>query len=290
VSIYGGWSTTIWFGGAVGNPSTNVGIVTRPDPIFDPALIEVAGTGKRGLYDILMGIKDPRLTVEWIPGYISGSGTPVSDSTNFIRTYQAGAQLATLHYLVKKAPSAVGLTFSNARIDRLTLSCRAGDVLRATAEFLAENVAAVDALCPWSGVEINKALAWPYVSVYVAPKSAPTVPVENTKWHEWRYEVRNNIERLANVNNKGTRSLELRSRRVTGTLVWDFENFTEYTDFVGASADALFALHVKDDDNNYLLGQASWANAQWGRLEVPHGPEDLQLKRFPFTSLNLVSE
>jgi hypothetical protein len=237
-----------------------------------------------------MGIKDPRITLEWIPGYVAGSGTPFTDATAFIRNYQAGAQIATLHYLVKKGPAAIGLTFSNARADRVTLSCRAGDVLRATAEFFGENVTVVDAACPWGGVEVNKAVAWPYVSLLVATKAAPTTVAENTKWHEWRYEVRNNLERLANVNTKGTRSLEVKQRRVSGTLVWDFENFNEYTEYIGVDADKLFALQVKDDEGNYLLGQAGWANAQWGRLEVPHGPEDLQLKRFPFTSLNLTQE
>ena len=290
MSIYGGWNVTLWSGGSPGNPSANIGIVTRPDPVFDPSIISVDGTGRRGLYDIVLGVRDPRLTVEWAPAYLSSSLTPVSDATSFIRSFQAGAEIAALHYLLAKGPAAVGLTFANCRIDRLAVSCRAGDILRCTAEILAKSVALADASCPWGGSELTKALAWHYLDVLVAPKSTPTTPVENTKWHEWTYEVRNNIERLINVNDKTTRSLEIRSRRVTGSLTWDFDSLTEYSDMVGVDASKLFALQVKDSDGNYLLGASGYANAQWGRLEAPVGPEDLKLKRFPFTSLHLTPE
>jgi len=266
--IKGGWDTTIWYGAAP--TPTCLGVVTRPDPVLDPALIEVRGTGKRGLREIVLGLKDFRVNVEWAPASVS-----------FITSFQAGAEIAALHY---KA-GAVGLTFKPAYVERLSVSCRAGDIARCSGEFVAKEVVTLEAI---SGTEVNTVLDWTNFEVKVAPKTAPTVPATNSKWHEWRYEVRNNFERLANVNAKTTRSLEQKHREVSGLIVWDLEDYAEWLEFVGGDAEQKFYIQIKQGAN-YLLGSASGVYSQWGRLESPHGPEDLQLKRFPFTSVDLYS-
>ena len=234
-------------------------------------MIEVRGTGKRALRDIILGVKDPRINIEFVP-----------PNSSFVRAYQTGAEIATLHYKV----GTIGITFSNCRVNRMTVTCRAGDIMRVTAEILGSNIAALASGCPWAGNEIETALHWIGTSVKVAPKSNPTVPVVNSKWHEWRYEIRNNIERLPYVDSKGTRSLELRHREVNGLLVWDFEDMAEFTEFVGSDAEDKFYLQILEGAN-YMLGSASGSLAQWGRLEAPHGPEDLILRRFPFTCIDI---
>jgi len=269
--ILGGWNTTVWYGGDP-TPATCLGVITRPDPVLDPALINIRGTGKRGLRNIILGLKDFRLNIEWAP----------SDSA-FIRQYQDGTEISKMHY---KVGTNVGLTFTALKIERLTVSCRAGDILRASAEIVAKDVRTLDTNCPWGGTEIDDVLAWINFIIKVAPKATPTSPVINSKWHEWRYEVRNNLERLANVDTKTTRSLEQRHRDVTGMLVWDLENYSEWLEFVGSDAEKKFYLQIMHA-SNYLLGSANGVYTQWGRLDAPHGPEDLQLKRFPFTCLDL---
>ena len=225
--------------------------------------------------DIILGLKDPRLTVEFTP-----------PDTSFIRTYQDGTVIGTLHY---KVGTDVGLTFTSAKINRLSATCRAGDILRITAEIWGTSVRTLDTGCPWAGTELETALAWINFIVKVATKAAPTVLVPNTKWHEWRYEIVNNLERLANVDAKTTRSLERRHRNVTGMLVQDLEDMAEFIEFMGGSAEEKFKMQILEVANP-LLGGASGVYTQWGRIEAPHGPEDLQLKRFPFTCLNIEPE
>jgi len=268
MSIKGGWDTTLWYGAAP--TPVNLGVVTRPDPNLDPALINVRGTGKRGLRDIILGLKDFRVSVEWAPASVS-----------FITSFQAGAEIAALHYKV----AALGLTFKPAYVERLTVSCRAGDYLRCSGEIVAKEVVTLEA---FSGTEVDTVLDWTNFQIRVAPKSAPTVPATVSDWHEWRYEVRNNFERLPNVDAKTTRSLVQRHREVTGLLVRDLNDYAEWLEFVGGDAEKKFYIQVKQGAN-YLLGSASGIYSQWGRLEAPHGPEDLQLKRFPFTCIDLYS-
>lgn len=272
--ILGGWETVIWYGGGP-SAATNIGVVTRPDPVLDPALINVRGTGKRGLRNLIVGLKDHRLNIDWVPA-----------NTTFITDYQDGSEISTLHYKV----GSVGITLVANRLNRLTTSCRAGDLLRCSGEFWAESIRPLDSGCPWGGVEIDDVMSWENFVLKVAPKTDPTNPVVNTKWHEWRYEVRNNLERLANVDTKTTRSIEPRSRDVSGLLVWDLENYDEWvhsqTGFIGTKGEEKFYIQIMEG-SNYLLGSVNGVYSQWGRVEAPHGPGDLQLKRFPFTSLDL---
>ena len=107
--------------------------------------------------------------------------------------------------------------------------------------------------------------------------------VVETEWHLWRYEVSNNLQRLPNVSTRGTREILGKNRSVSGLIQKDLRDFDEFTDLMDISTDtAKFNITIK-------LGTTEVLNSdcRWGRLEAPGGPEDLILKRFPFTALDL---
>ncbi|GAG31424.1 unnamed protein product, partial [marine sediment metagenome] len=107
---------------------------------------------------------------------------------------------------------------------------------------------------------------------------------ERDNWWSWRYEVNNNLQRLGNVNDGGTRHIKARHRDVSGLIVMDAEDFAEYGDISDLVAEMTYFNITIELDTVDLL---NCSYCRWGRLETPSGPEDLIAKRFPFTATDL---
>lgn len=275
-SIYGGFEELIYTSDAgVGQPTTCHGITTRLNPILDPSNINVRGTGKRGLYDILLGMRQIQFSIDILPSDIS-----------IISDYQDGqTEIPWLHY--RNTRSGTGLTFINAAINRATVESRHGEAISATVEFWADDVTALKAMGAWTALSKVTPYRWLWSELKIAT-------VVETAWWSWRYEVNNNLQLLGNVATGAIRDVKARHRDVNGLIVKDFASFTEYTDLMvvaPATEEAKFNITITIDGAD---GPGSGAdvellneNCRWGRLEGPTGPEDLQAKRFPFTALDL---
>lgn len=266
MAILGGFEALLYTSSGVdkdtGN-ATNVGVVTRINPILDPSNIDVPGTGKRGLYDILLGLRDPQIAIDM-----------VFTNKTFITAYQDGlTAIPWLHLRFPGTPDK-GVTLVNAYMNRCSVESRHNEAISASLEFWAED------LVPLGAPSWQALVSTPYRWLDSVLKiGGPT----ESEWWSWRYEVVNNLQRLGNVDDGGTRAIRARQRRVTGLIVKDLDSFTEYTDLMNLVAEmAKFNITIQVDGVDLLN-----VNCRWGRLEAPAGPEDLIAKRFPFTALDL---
>lgn len=266
MSIYGGFEALVYESTGASGAASNIGVSARVNPLIDPGNIDVAGTGRRGLYDILLGIRDPQFALDLLPTDYS-----------FIKDYQNGqTAIPYLHYRIPSA--AAGLTFTNVYVNRLSIESRNGEAVEASLELWAENCEALYTMT-WGSV-VTTPYRWLDTQLDINS-------VTETQWWSWRYEVLNNLQRLGDVDSGGTRECVARNRRVNGLIVKDMRSVTEFTDLMNIlSETAKFPITI------YLGGTTAAykildSNCRWGRLEAPSGPEDLIAKRFPFTALDL---
>ncbi len=265
--ILGGFEALVYTSdGATKNNGTftNRGVMTRINPVLDPNNIDVEGTGRKGLYDILLGMREPTFTFDML-----------FTDASFIATYQTGAvEIPWLHMRVPGTPDS-GLTFEKVKLNTLTVEGRHNEAINATGEAWAQDVEALGAPAAWPSV-VTTPYRWSDSALSIGG-------VTETEWWSWRYEVNNNLQRLGNVASGGTRDIKGRRRGVTGQIIRDLDSFTDWTDLMNLVAEqAKFNITITLGGST-LLNQ----NCRWGKLEAPVTATDLWAKRFPFTALDL---
>ncbi len=278
MSIYGGFEEIMYTSSAIGaaETATPVGITTRLNPVLDPSNINVRGTGRRGLYDILLGMRQIMFTVDILPSDI-----------DFIGDYQDGqTEIPFLHY--RNTRTGTGLTFVNAVFNRVSVEARHNAAIMATIEIWADDVTALATMQTWTAFA---ATVTPYRWLW---STLEIGLVTETSWWSWRYEVNNYLQRLGNVATGAIRDIVARHRDVSGLIVKDLTSFSEWTDLMvvaPATEEAKFNITITIDGAG---GPGAGADVEllnndcrWGRLEAPTGAEDLQAKRFPFTAIDL---
>lgn len=260
-NILGGFDATAWMSATETGTPTNVGVAARLNPRVNPNNLDIPGGGRRGFYDILLGTVDPTFNLDLQP-----------TSVSFIDTYQDGqTAIPFLHF---RTSGGLGITFETVYVNTQSIESRAGRPIESSYEFWAESA---------------KALNMGSLSAYVTTpyrwldSQLDIAGVTETEWHLWRYEVSNNLERLPNVSTKGTREIVAKHRRVSGMIHKDLRDFDEFTALLNVASDpSKFNITITLDGTQLLNN-----NCRWGTIEAPHGPEDLILKRFPFTALDL---
>jgi hypothetical protein len=273
-SIYGGFEELIYTSSKTpGADATPVGITTRLNPILDPSNISVRGTGRRGLYDILLGMRQPQFTMDLLPSKI-----------DFIGDYQDGqTEIPYLHY--RNTRTGLGLTFEDVVFNRVSVESRHNEAINATIEAWSEDLQALTTQ-NWLTLSAVTPYRWLYSTLDIAN-------VTETEWWSWRYEVNNNLQSLGNVATGAIRDVKARHRDVNGLIVKDLASFAEWTDLmVMAPEEAKFNITITINGDTGpgsgstvdLLNQD---DCRWGRLEAPVGAEDLQAKRFPFLAIDL---
>jgi len=279
--IFGGFEEVIYTSDAVGGGETPnpVGITTRLNPFLDTSNINVRGTGRRGLYDILLGMRQPQFSIDILPTDI-----------DFIADHQNGqTEIPFLHY--RKLPSGPGLTFTNVVFNRTSVEARHNEAITATIEAWADGLGPLETMASWPAITDVTPYRWLHSTLTIKAVPEPA-------WWSWRYEVNNNLQRLGEPNTGAIRDVKARHRDVTGLIVKDLASFAEWTELMvvaPASEEAKFNITITVDGGNGpsppavsdpvdLIDQPA---CRWGRLEAPVGAEDLQAKRFPFTAIDL---
>ena len=261
MSIKGGFDATLWTSATKAGAATNIGVVTRIAPGVEPNNIDVPGTGRRGLYDILLGMVEPTLTIDFRPTDVS-----------FLDTYQDGQ--TAIPFLHLRLAAGLGITWTTVYINTISVESRAGDAISATMEVWA--VSGETLAMGSMGAVATTPYRWLDSTLKIAS-------VPETEWHMWRYEIGNNLQRLPNVSTRGTREIAAKNRTVNGLIQKDLRDMAEFTSLMNAtSSPAKFNITI-----SIVVTELLNSNCRWGRIEAPGGPEDLILKRFPFTALDL---
>lgn len=276
MSLLGGFLGTVYTGATIDGAKTNRGVITRFAPSIDPGNLPVRGTGERGLYDVLIGMRAPVFTIDFTP-----------TDKDWIVAIQDGSAVSSFLHLYFASVNK-GLTFENYAANRLSLECNQGEIVRASAEFWAGGGANwpvglrdYDDTTPGGayGARMTTPYRWLDSTVDIALST-------ETQWWSWRYEVVNNLQRLGNVADGSTRLLVPRQRDVSGLIVKDCEDFVEYGDIADVAAEmARFNITINLDGIDML----NCDRCRWGRLETPSAPEDLIAKRYPFTATDLTT-
>lgn len=278
-SILGGFLGTVYTNDQLNaGTATNRGVITRLSPVLDPGNINVRGTGERGLYDILIGFRQPRFTIEFMP-----------TDKDWIASIQDGS--SGTEFLFLRFSETQGLTFVDAYVNRLSLEATHSEAIRCTAEFWAGgDVTYPVGIMDWAdtlplcsfGNRVTTPYRWLDSDLYIKDAT-------ESQWWSWRYETNNNLQRLGNVLTGGTRAIKPKQRDVTGLIVKDCEDFEEFGDIADLSSEmARFRIRIRLDSNDWTE-MLDCERCRWGTLEIPSGPEDLIAKRFPFTATDLTT-
>lgn len=284
MSILGGFLGTVWTASTFDGVKTNRGVITRFAPSIDPGNLPVRGTGERGLYDILLGMRQPAFTIDFQP-----------TNEDWIAAIQDGSAVSTFMFLWFPSLSK-GLAFEYYAVNRLSLEVNNGEIVSCSAEFWAGGgsgsdvgpVGLVDYDTEAWGGSYNPRVTTPFRWLDSELSIGAVSPV--TDWWSWRYEVTTNLQRLGNVADGSTRLLAPRQRDVSGLIVRDCEDFAEFQDIADiAAVMAKFNITIALDINNTSTDMLNCDHCRWGRLETPSAPEDLIAKRFPFTATDLTT-
>ena len=271
-SIYGGFEEIIYTSSSLGAGATAapVGITTRLNPILDPNNINIRGTGKRGLYNILQGMRQPQFAIDILPTDIK-----------FISDYQDGqTEIPYLHY--KNIRTNLGLLFINAVFNRTSVEARHNAAIMATIEVWADDVTVLMPMDTWDPLTAIEPYRWLH--------SVLKIPVTETAWWSWRYEVNNNLQSLGNVDDGGIRDIKPKQRDVSGLIIKDLASFDEWVTLMAETAKFNITIQVDGDTGpgtGTVVDLLNQDACRWGRIEGPTGAEDLQAKRFPFTAIDL---
>ena len=276
-SILGGFLGTVYTAATMGGAKTNRGVITRFNPRLSPGNLPVRGTGERGLYDILIGRREPVFSIDFYP-----------TDKDWIAAIQDGSSVTTFLHLYFSSVNK-GLTFEDAVVNRLSLEGRDGEIIRASAEFWSGGganypvgIEDYDDTAPTGAYGAR--VTTPYRWLDSVLNVGVVAPVDN--WWSWRYEVNNNLQRLGNVSDGSTRDIIPKQRDVSGLIVMDCEDFAEYGDIADVAAEmARFNITIELDTVDML----NCDRCRWDDLETPAGPEDLIAKRYPFTATDLTT-
>jgi len=267
--IAGGFQAELHTSATKTGVTTFRGFVQRINPSLNPNNINVRGGGRRGLYDIILGMREPVISFDLI----------VTDET-FLSSYQNGESSIAFMHIRYNMNVDIGLTFTTVRFNTQSVECRAGEAVNATIEVWA---VAVEVLAGASFANPSgSAIPWSDTDFYLDEDGLGFV--EETTWQSWRYEVNNNLERLPNVNDGSTRDMVPRSRTVTGMLIKDLADFDEYIGIVDEDPMIDFKLEIEGVGSPTIMFSNE---GRWGRVETPGGVQDLVYKRYPFTLLDL---
>lgn len=261
MSIQGGFQANIYESQAKGSGNADhIGITTRIAPAVEPNIINARGTGRRGLYNALLGMIEPQISLDLM----------LNDKT-FLTLYQSGQN--KIPFLHLKTGS-IGITLTDAYINRCGVTSRHNNALEVSVDIWAESGEAITSQV-WQN---PSTIPYRWLDTVFNIDSTP-----EPQWWEWRYEINNNLQRLGDVDSGGTREIVARHRDVTGSLVKDLRSWTEFVAMMDTtSEEALIAILITLSGTTIIN-----SDARWGRIEAPTGPEDLIAKRFPFTLLDI---
>lgn len=260
MSIQGGFETNVYQSQTKTGAATHIGISTNVAPVVDGNNIDARGTGRRGLYNVLLGMIEPQINLDL-----------ALNDVDFLTDYQDGQ--TAIPFLHIKTGS-IGITYTNVYINRVSVTSRHNELLEVTVELWAELGEAL-AAASWGS---PSTVPYRWLDTVLSLDGTP-----ETQWWEWRYDINNNLQRLGDVDSGGTREIVARHRNVSGSLVKDLRSWSEFTEMMNTSAEAGLIAFLMQIDSTTVIN----SDGRWGRIEAPTGPEDLIAKRFPFTLLDV---
>src|SRR3990170_5313485 len=252
---------------AFGQTPTNPSMLSIPaetmEPTVNPNNIKLRGVGSVDLQAIKKGMQAPSLKI----AYPLPSDAPIN-LLQYART-ELGKSLSIqlLYYkgVFASATDVISLLFAGCKFQRVTVECNIDDVVKATAEFLAQDVTTGTAKITCTTYAEHSG-AVPFYESYIKKN---TTTLERAT--DWKFMLENNLKQVPVIrtpNGNILKYLPHRHRDLTGEVVFEFESKEEFDDVVN---DAEFALE-------FGLGGSSKAvlsGCKWENIASPTRIEEL---------------
>ncbi len=244
-----------------------LGLVTAEnvEPDLNPGLIRVRGTGSRDLQAIHQGMRQVGLKI----AYNLPSDSPI-DFLQHIQTLNS----LTVEVIYEKSEGIIDLLHTGCRFNSLTVECSIEDLVKATAELFAQNVAVGTSKISGASYADHSG-AVPYHESYI---KKDTTTLERVT--DFRFMIENNLKRVPVIRTTDGHILKYlpeRHRNCSGEVTFDFETKDEFDDVIN---DTEFSLE-------FGLGgthKAVFSNCKWDRVSPPTRIEDLVSVKAPFVS------
>jgi hypothetical protein len=250
-----------------GQTPTNPSMLSVPaesiEPAVNPSNIKLRGVGSIDLQAIKKGLRAPSLKISY--------PLPSDASITFLQYAKAelnkSLSVQVLYYkgVFASATDIISLLYTGCKFQRATVECSVEDVVKASVELLAQDLATGTAKL--TGAEYaDHAGAVPFYESYI---KKDTTTLERVT--DWKFTVENNLKQVPVIrtpNGNVLKYLPHRHRNLTGELVFEFESKEEFDDVIN---DVEFSLE-------FGLGGSSkvvFSNCKWENATAPTRIEEL---------------
>jgi hypothetical protein len=233
------------------------------EPTVNPSNMKLRGVGSIDLQAIKKGLRVPSLKI----AYPLPSDAPI----NFLQYAKAelGKSLSVqvLYYkgAFASATDIISLVYAGCKFQRATVECGVEDVVKASVELLAQDLAAGTAKIAGAAYA-DYAGAVPFYESYIKKDAATLERVT-----DWKFTIENNLKQVPVIrtpNGNILKYLPHRHRDLTGELVFEFESKEEFEDVIN---DAEFSLEFGLGGSH----KAVFSNCKWENAVAPTRVEEL---------------
>jgi hypothetical protein len=249
------------YGQTPANPSMLSVPAESLEPAVNPNNIKLRGVGSIDLQAIKKGLRAPSLKI----AYTLPSDAPI----NFLQYAKAElnksltAQVVYYKDVFASATDIISLLYTGCKFQRATVECSVEDIVKASVELLAQDLAAGTAKITGASYG-DQTGAVPFYESYVKKDAASLERVT-----DWKWTIENNLKQVPVIRTNGhvLKYLPQRHRTLTGELVFEFES-KEFDDLIN---DAEFTLE-------FGLGGSSkavFSGCKWENATAPTRIEEL---------------
>jgi hypothetical protein len=252
---------------AYGQTPANPAMLSVPAESIEPAVnssnIKLRGVGSVDLQAVKKGLHAPSLKI----AYPLPSAAPINLLQYARVELEKSLSIQLLYYkgIFASATDVLSLLYTGCKFQKATVECSIEDVVKATAELLAQSVATGTAKIDGAAYT-DYAGAVPFYESYIKKDTATLERVT-----DWKFTIENNLKQVPVIrtpNGNVLRYLPHRHRNLTGELVFEFESKEEFDDVVN---DAEFTLEFGLGGSN----KATFSNCKWENVAAPTRIEEL---------------
>lgn len=252
---------------AYGQTPANPSMLSVPaesiEPTVNPSNIKLRGVGSIDLQAIKKGLRALSLKIAYpLPSdapinFLQYAKTELNKSLTAQVLYYKGA--------FASATDIISMLYTGCKFQRATVECSVEDVVKASVELLAQDLAAGTAKIT-GATYADHAGAAPFYESYIKKDAATLERVT-----DWKFTIENNLKQvpvIRNPNGNILKYLPHRHRDLTGELVFEFESKEEFDDVIN---DAEFSLEFGLGGSN----KAVFSNCKWENATAPTRIEEI---------------
>ena len=264
---------------AYGQTPTNPSMLSVPAESLEPAIspnnIKIRGVGNADLQAVKKGLREPSLKVT----YPMPSDAPINLLQYVRADLDKSLSVQVLYYkgAFVSASSIISLLYTGCRFQRLTVECSIEDVVKATAELLAQDAASGTAKITGASYADHVGA----VPFYESHVKKDTTTLERVT--DWKFTIENHLKQVPVIratNGAILKYLPYRHRDLTGEITFEFESKDEFDDALG---DTEFTLEFGLGSTN----KAVLSGCKWENLAAPTRIEELVSVKTAFVAKNV---